>query len=373
MMKKNSKLIAILTNHEDDIYCFRKEVIEDLIKSGYQILVSCPYGEKLKLMESINLIFVDIKIDRRGTNLWKDIVLVKDYFALFRKYKPAVVLTFTIKPNIYGSIVASVMNIPYINNITGFGSIIEKAGLIKKLVMTLLKIALYKSSNVFFQNKDNMTFAIKEGIVKGQYMLIPGSGVNTERFSLLPYPEASEKVIFNYIGRILKEKGIDDYIEAAKKIKSVYTNTEFNIIGFVEPTELHYIEEFKLLQEKDIILYRGNQTDIRPFIERSHCTIHPSRYGEGMSNVLLESASSGRPVITTDISGCKEILEDNITGYKYHAGNKEELVEKISKFMALDNETRERMGELGRNKVMKDFSRELVINAYKDRILSLYE
>jgi len=369
--KSSKKLIALLTNHDDDVYCFRKELIESLIGDGYEILISCPYGEKLDLMKNIEYRYVDTQIDRRGTNIFTDFKLIMHYYKMLKKYKPAVILTYTAKPNVYGSLAAAWLKIPYINNITGLGSVIRKDGFIKKLLLFLFKLAFKESSCIFFQNQENMELAITNDLINGEYQLIPGSGVNTDRFALQPYPTDTETVVFNFIGRVMKDKGVDDYIEAAKRVKSIYPYTEFNVIGFVEPTESHYAEDLRQFQEQGIVRYRGNQKDIKPFIAEAHATIHPSTYGEGMSNVLLESAASGRPVITTDIAGCRETLEEGVTGLMYHAGNVEELVSKINTFLYMPNSLRCEMGKAGREKMIKEFSRDIVVKAYKERINKL--
>lgn len=368
-----SKLIALLTNNDDDIYCFRKELIEALVAEGCDMLISCPYGEKLELMKHINYIYDNPEIDRRGTSIKKDYKLYKHYKKLFKKYKPDVVLTYTAKPNVYASVAARKLKIPYINNVTGFGSVLNKKGLMKKFIMFLFKYAYKKSSCIMFQNETNMNLAIELGMVKGEYKLIPGSGVALDRFPVQPYPEGGngideEKVVFNYIGRILHDKGVDDYIAAAKIIKEKYPNTEFNMIGFIEPTESHYIDDLKRLEEQDIIEYRGSQKDVRPWILRSHAIIHPSTYGEGMSNVLLENAASGRPIITTDNPGCRETVNDKISGFIYKGGNIDELVFKIIGFLNMNNDSRKNMGLEGRKHVEKNFSREIVILTYKNEI-----
>jgi len=306
MSKK--KLVCLLTNHDDDVYCFRKELIEELISEGYEVLVSCPYGEKLELMNDIKFKYCDVKIDRRGTNVITDLKLIIHYYRMLKKYRPDVVLTYTAKPNVYGSLVASWLKIPYINNVTGLGSVINKKGMMRNFIMSLFRNSFRKADCIFFQNHENMELAINQGFVKGDYELIPGSGVNTERFPLQPYPDDTDTIVFNYIGRVLKDKGVDDYIEAAKRIKTNYPKTEFSILGFIEPTEIHYKDQLKQLQDQGIIVYRGSQKDVKPYITRAHATIHPSTYGEGMSNVLLESASSGRPVITTECLDVERLL-----------------------------------------------------------------
>lgn len=364
-----NKTIIMLNCHDDDVYCFRKELIESFANDGYTVVLSCPYGEKLELVKGPSTVLEDVSIDRRGTNPFHDLKLLHYYLKLYKKYRPCAVFAFTIKPNIYGGIAARMLHIPYLNNITGLGSGFDRKGIVKSMIIFLYKIALKKSSMVFFQNSENMKVALKLGMVSGLYQLIPGSGVNTERFPLQPYPDggngkSGETVVFNYIGRVLHDKGVDDYIAAAKIIKAKYPKTEFNIIGFVEPREIHYQKELEELEKQDIVIYRGQQTDVLPFLARAHSTLHPSMYGEGISNVLLESASSGRVLITTANPGCRETVDDNVTGFIY-AGGIENLIDKIEVFLSLDNETRKNMGVHGREKVVREFSREFVIEAYR--------
>lgn len=362
------KRIAIITNHADDIYCFRKELIEKLYDDGNEIIISCPYGEKLDLLNNIKFELDKPIIDRRGINPFEDLKLLIHYIKFIKKFKPDIILAYTIKPNVYASIASRYCKVEYINNITGLGSVLNKGKTLQYMIYKLLKFALKDSKCVFFQNETNMKLILNKNIISGKYQLIPGSGVNTSRFTLQEYPQDDDIIVFNYIGRILSEKGIDDYIEAAKKIKSKYNNTEFNIIGFIEPTESHYVEDFKELEKNKIIVYRGEQKDVRPFIQRAHAIIHPSKYGEGMSNVLLENASSGRPIITTDNPGCYETVDNNITGYIYSPGNVDELVEKIEQFINLTNDEKKSMGLKGRKKIEREFNRNIVIQKYMKEI-----
>lgn len=366
-------IIALLTNNDDDVYCFRKELIEALISEGFEMLISCPDGPKFELMKDISYFYDNPIIDRRGTNPIKDFGLMIHYYKLFKKYKPSVVLTYTAKPNVYASLAAHQLGIPVINNLTGLGSVETEIGIKKGFIMWLFKLVYKKSACMMFQNETNMKLAIEQGMVKGKYRLIPGSGVDTNRYPLQPYPEGGdgktgELVVFNYIGRILHDKGVDDYIEAAKRIKAVYPRTEFNMLGFIEPTEAHYERELEELGVLGIVKYRGSQQDVKPFITRAHATIHPSTYGEGMSNVLQESASSGRFLITTDNPGCKETVDDNITGFIYKRGDVEGLVLAIERFLKMPNSQRKQAGELGRKKMINLFSRQIVIKAYLEEI-----
>ena len=373
-------LIALLTNNDDDVYCFRLELIQAILAAGYRMLISCPDGPKFEVMEEIGIrknkefIYDNPPIDRRGTSVINDGTLMMHYHKLFRKYDPAVILTYTAKPNVYASLVAHRLHIPVINNVTGLGSVVNESGMKQKFIMWLFKTAYRGSACIMFQNSTNMKLAKDLGWVKDDSKLIPGSGVALDRYPIQDYPDggdgiSGEPIVFNYIGRILHDKGVDDYIEAAKRIKKKFPQTEFNMIGFIEPTEIHYEEELREMGKKEIVLYRGSQKDVKPWIKRAHAIIHPSTYGEGMSNVLLENASSGRPIITTDNPGCKETVDDGVNGFIYHGGNVDELIGRITHFVyEMTNEERKQMGLQGRTKVEREFSREVVIKTYLDKI-----
>lgn len=377
-------LIAILTNNDDDIYCFRLELIQAIRKAGYRVLISCPDGPKFKAMEDFGLIkgksyiYDNPPIDRRGTSIIKDGKLILHYRRLLKKYKPSFILAYTAKPNVYAGLVASRLGIPVINNVTGLGSVLNVKGIKKQLIMKLYKTAYRRSHCIMFQNSTNMELARKLGWIKGKSKLIPGSGVALERFPLQDYPEGGngvegEPIVFNYIGRILHDKGVDDYIEAAKRIKEKYPKVEFNMLGFIEPTEKHYVSELKELKKEKIVYYRGSVVDVKPWIKRSHAIIHPSTYGEGMSNVLLENAASGRPLITTDNPGCQETVNDKVSGFIYHGGDVDALVESIEKFIEMNSDDRRKMGLEGRAKVENEFSRDVVIKAYLDELSAIKE
>ncbi len=378
-------LIALLTNNDDDVYCFRLELIQAIINAGYRMLISCPDGPKFEIMEEIGLkkneafIYDDPPIDRRGTSVSNDWKLMRHYRSLFKECKPAVILTYTAKPNVYASLVAHRLHIPVINNVTGLGSVVKESGFKQKFIMALFKAAYRRSACIMFQNSTNMKLAKDLGWINGDCRLIPGSGVALDRYPVQEYPDGGngiegEPVVFNYIGRILHDKGVDDYIEAAKRIKLKYPKTEFNMLGFIEPTESHYETELEELGKEGIVIYRGSQKDVRPWIKRAHGIIHPSTYGEGMSNVLLENASSGRLIITTDNPGCQETVNDCISGFIYHGGDVDALVQKIETVVhEVPNKKRKQMGLEGRKKVEREFSREVVIEAYLGKIRELTE
>ncbi len=285
-------------------------------------------------------------------------------------------MTYTAKPNVYACFAAKALHVPIISNVTGFGSVIQMHGLKRNMITMLFRKAFRAADYIMFQNEENMRFALTHGFVKSGYQLIPGSGVSLVRFPLLDYPEGGDgtdgdPVVFNYIGRIFKEKGIDDYLEVAKRIKVKYPNTEFNLIGFIEPTESYYYDRIAELEAQGIIIYRGQQNDVIPWIKRAHIIIHPSMYGEGISNVLLENASCGRPIITTDNPGCIDCINNGVSGFFYRSGEMESLVELTEHFLKIPNKKRRKMGIEGRRKVEKEFDRNFVIQAYLKTIHEL--
>lgn len=361
--------VLILTNFGMGLFKFRKELIEQLIREKCEVYISLPKDEYTTKLEEMGCKFIDTKIDRRGTNPIRDLKLLLNYFKIIKKVKPHVVLSYTIKPNIYGGIVCKLFNIPYIVNVTGLGTAVENKSILQKITLLLYKFALKKASCVFFQNKENRDFFVEKKIVNGHHRLVPGSGVNLYYFNVIDYP-SEDTINFVFISRVMKQKGIEQYLNAAANIKKKYPHTVFHVVGFCEE---EYERKLKDLEKKGIIKYHGKIDDVREIYKISHCTIHPSFYPEGMSNVLLESAASGRPIITTDKSGCREIVEENKNGYIIKQKSTKDLIEKIEKFLLLSYEEKKQMGLAGRKKVEKEFDRQIVIDAYMEEIKKIAE
>lgn len=362
-----AKKVLFLVNHDVVIYNFRRELVERLINEGFEVYISSPYGERIDDLIKMGSHFIETSIERHGTNIVNDWKLLRYYKRIMKKISPDVVLTYTIKPNIYGGLAAQSLKIPYIANITGLGTALEKEGLLQKILIFLYKRAFKNIKTVFFQNKENQQFFEDKKIALGKHKLIPGSGVNLDYFSLLEYPK-SETIEFVFISRIMKEKGIEEYLEAAQYIRQKYPNTRFHVLGFCEED---YEGKLLELQKKGIIQYHGMQRDIRKFLRKAHCTIHPSYYPEGISNVLLESAACGRPIITTDRSGCREVVDDGINGYLIKEKDSKGLIETIEKFLHLSYEEKKNMGRAGRIKVKNEFNRQIVIDAYLKEIMNI--
>lgn len=356
--------VLILANSIGGLISFRKEVVEAILKAGHEVTISAPYDARMKELEAIGAKCVDTEVGRRSTNPVKDFLLIINYVKLIKKEKSNLILSYTIKPNVYGGMACRLSSVPQIVNITGLGTAVENPSLLQKFIFLLYKIGLKKVKTVFFQNSANKEFCEKHNLIPDCGRLIPGSGVNLTRFTAEDYP-VGDKIKFLFISRIMKSKGIEQYIDAAIAIRREYPNTEFHILGFCEDT---YENKLKYLNDNKIVVYHGLQKDVRPFIKNVHCLIHPSFYPEGMSNVLLESCAIGRPVITTNRAGCREIVDDGVTGFIVEQQNSQDMIEKVFKFIALPWEQKRDMGLAARKKVEQEFDRNIVVRAYLEAI-----
>lgn len=360
--------ILVLTNNINGIYNFRKEVMNAIVDKGYRVVISIPEdSDTSKYLRKIGCEIVQTKFAPRSMNPIAEFKLMLAYRKLIKQMKPVAVLTYTIKPNIYGGIACRLTGTPQIANITGLGDSIENGGWLQKITVFLYRFGVRKAKQVFFQNKENRDRCIKYGISNEQSVLLPGSGVNLQHHSYQTYPKDEGKTRFLFIGRLLKDKGIDEYFETAKAIRTKYPNTEFQILGKVDGSFQPRLDE---LTKSGVVHHLGKTIDVRPFICAVHCTIMPS-YHEGMSNVNLESASNGRPVITTDIPGCRETVDDGMTGYLAEPKNAKSLMSAVEKFLALSYEQKRAMGIAARRKVEKEFDRNIVVKAYLDEIDSI--
>lgn len=357
--------VLFMVNRDFVLYNFRIELAQRLLEEKNEVYICLPYGEKVEAMKQMGCQYIPVEIDNRGTNPVKDLILIHNYHRIFKDLHPDVILTYTTKCAVYGGIVAGWMKIPCLMNVSGLGTALEYKSILQKVMISLYKMAAKHATCVFFQNHENQEFFQKHRIHKGREHLIPGSGVNLNRWELLTYPDDEMGVEFLFVARIIKEKGIEEYLAAAKQIHEEYPDTVFHIAG---PCDGEYQEKLEEYEKNGIIKYHGMVQDIGLILKDVHCTIHPSYYPEGISNVCLESAASGRPVITTDRSGCRETVDDGITGYVFAQKNREQLIECVRKFLGLSNEERREMGLAGRKKMEMEFDREIVVGAYLEEM-----
>lgn len=362
------KTILILTNSDSGLFHFRKELLECLVQKGYQVLISVPEGAFKAQIEKLGCTCLPVKMDRHGMNPFRDAGLFLRYGGLMRKYRPELVLTYTIKPNLYGALQAGLHHVPCIMNITGLGMALQKEGLLQKVLLGFYRFSMKKAACVFFQNEQNLNFMKEKKCTASLVRLIPGSGVNLEEYKALPYPAKDGQIRILNITRIMKDKGIEEFLAAAENIKKRYPEVIFEIVGDYESDSRAFYElRIEELQKKDIIKYYGYQKDVKPFIRKSHLVVNPT-YHEGMSNVLLEAAASGRPVAATDIPGCREIFEAQKGGLLFCPQNVNSLMDALELFLGMTHDERRKMGQEAREYVATHFDRKKVIDAYLEEI-----
>lgn len=358
------KKILILANSSKGVYGFRNELVMELLKQ-YEVYISVPDEVCIQELEAEGCRIIMTPINRRGMNPVEDLKLFSAYLKLLKKIRPDMVLTYTIKPNIYGGFACRLKRVPYMTTITGLGSAMEGKGLLQSLTTFLYRVSMKKAECIFFQNETNQLIFQNRKIKGKSVQRVSGSGVDLTLFPYMELPAEAEPVRFIFVSRILKEKGIEEYLEAAGQIKEKYPDTEFWILGKCEE---EYEERLRELDEKKIICYFGMQKDVKTYLKQVHCLVHPSFYPEGMSNVCLEAAACGRGVITTDHTGCRETVDNGTSGYIIEKQNVSQLVKAMEKFLLLSREEKTLMGRKGREKVEREFDRKMVTKSYVDRI-----
>ena len=363
-MNEKKETVVLIGNHHIVIYNFRKEFVKRLIEAGYRVVVVLPCTKEAERIKELGCEVVDVPVDRRGMNPIKDAGQFLRYRKILKELKPRIVFTYTIKPNIYGGFACRLLKIPCVCTVTGLGKAIEEGGIMRNILLFMYKVALQRAQKVFFQNDANRAVFADKNIGGKRYALVKGSGVNLEEFSRMEFPPKTDSIRFIWVARIAKMKGIDIFLDAAERVKTKYPQTEFRVLGFIEED---YKEKMREYENRKIIDYRGMQQDVRPDLEESQCLILPSE-AEGMSNACLEAAACGRALITTDVPGCRECVADGITGYLVQPGSVEDLTEKIEKFICLPYNERKHMGEMGREKMEQEFSRETVVDVYMQEI-----
>lgn len=357
------KHVLMITNDTNFAWNLRREVLQRFVTEGYRVTLTGEILNFQKELEALGCELADIKTARHGTSILQDLKLFVRYFSVLRSRKPDVVLTNNIKPNVYAGLSCRILRIPYIPNVTGLGTPVEHPGPMQKLTTLLYKIGVGGAKAVLFQNTENLQFFKDRNMLshKSKIVLLPGSGVNLDSHPLLPYPD-SGKTHFLFVARVMKEKGIDLFLAAAKKFHR--EDHVFEVVGGCD--DENYLRILKEAQEEGLIVYHGLQHDMIPFYERCSCFLYPSYYPEGMSNVLLEAAASGRPVIAADRSGCRETVDDGVSGYIVPVNDEEATLQAVEKFLNLTWEERKAMGLKGRAKVEREFDREIVVQKYMD-------
>jgi len=363
-MKSGKVVIAL--NTAWNLFNFRAGLIKSLIENGYEVVAVAPWDEYVARLEKIGCRFVSLPMDNQGTHPGKDLILVWRFFLILSREKPDAYLGYTVKPNIYGSLVARILGIPVINNIAGLGVVFTKDSWLLHLVRGLYRFSLSDSKKVFFQNCDDRDLFVSKRLVnEGVTDLLPGSGVSLDTFSPVPLPR-NNTVYFLLIARMLWDKGIGEFVEAARLLKSKGINAEYCLLGFLDvknPTAISR-EQMDEWVSEGVVRYLGTSDDVRKEISKADCVVLPSFYREGTPRTLLEAAAMARPIVTTDSVGCREVVDDGVNGYLCRPKDAKNLAEKMERIVAMTFSDREAMGVRGREKVELLFDEKIVIDKY---------
>ena len=348
--------ILIITNHSYMLYRFRRELIEALHRE-HEVVLSMPFVGHEDDFAAMGLRCIDTAVDRRGINPKTDLKLMQTYRKLLKTEHPDLVITYSIKPNIYAGLVCSLLKIPFCANVQGLGTAFQRKGL-AQFVPLLSRTAMKKAKVVFFENEGNAReFTDRKILPREKITVLPGAGINLENFPLTAYPE-NDKIRFLYLGRIMKEKGIDELFAAMRRLYSELNGrVQLDLVGFFDDD---YEAEVKSMVDDGIAVFHGFQTEPVPYYAAADCVVLPS-YHEGLSNVLLEAAAIGRPVITSDIHGCKETVDNGTSGLLCRVKDTDDLYQKLLQMAAAGRTERKTMGLAARRKVEQEFEKNMVV------------
>jgi len=369
------KKILLISNTAWNIANFRTGLIEELIAAGFEVIAIAPPDDHVYRITALGIRFVPLAMNNKGTNPFQDLLLIAKCYCLLRQEKPRVVLTYTIKPNIYGSLAAHLLHVPVINNIAGLGNLFIKKSWVTSVAELLYWLALRNSKKIFFQNEDDLLLFVKKKIIRPQIAeRLPGSGIDVERFK--PYTISKnnngEKFVFLLIARLLWDKGIGEFIEAARSIQSKYSHVECQLLGFLDVQNPAAIsrQQVETWVREGIVTYLGETNDVRDYILRADCIVLPS-YREGVPRSLLEAASMEKPIITSNSVGCKDVVDDGGNGFLCKVRDSQDLTDKMERMLNLKPEERILMGQKGRKKIMLEFDEKIVISRYLEAVKSL--
>lgn len=359
------KKVMIISNVSDALD-FRRELIEKLTRK-YDVTIVCEDERYIPQYKTIGCGYIKSKSSQHGTNPLQELETVSDYKRILRENHPDLVITYTIKPNIYGGIACASQGVPYIANVTGLSEAIISGGLLSKVLLLLYRYGLRKASKVIFQNNSTSELFRSNLIIKDNAITVAGSGVNLQEHPFEEYPEESDELVFLSLGRIIKAKGIDELLGAAERIKTKYPYARFKLLGTIHENYDSKIDE---AVKAGTVEFEGQQTDVQFYLRNSHATIHAS-YHEGMSNALLETASAGRPILASAIPGCQETFDEGVSGIGFRPKDEDDLVRAIEQFIQLSYGVKRNMGIAGRQKMEREFDRNKVTQTHLDVIESI--
>lgn len=365
MLKKKKVVIAL--NTAWNLFNFRAGLIRAMISEGYEVVAVAPHDQYAPRLAELGCRYVALPMDNKGTNPLKDSLLFFRFLRLFWRERPAVFLGYTIKPNVYGSLAAHLSGVKVINNIAGLGTAFIRDSWLTRLVRMLYKSALSGSGHVFFQNNDDLDLFVAQGLVApGKVSRLPGSGINLDAFrNASGCDQSGGPFTFLLVARLLRDKGVGEYVDAARIVRKESPGVKFQILGFLDVQNQTAVtkQEMSSWVEEGVVEYLGVSDDVRPFLVAADCVVLPS-YREGVPRSLLEAAAMGRPIVATDVVGCRDVVEDGVNGLLCKVADADDLADKMSQMLHLSLDERARMGFAGRKKMEAEFDEKLVIGRY---------
>ena len=371
MLAGQPKLHVLVTvNAAWNIWNFRRPVVASLLGAGHEVTLLAPADEWVGPLETMGCRFVALEMDQKGIDPLRDLALIRRLRTAFRQIRPDVILSYTIKNNIYGAFAAHSANIPFIPNVSGLGTAFLSGGALQMIAEQLYRRAFASHPIVLFQNdEDRDLFVSRRLVCSTQARLLPGSGIDLDQFAAAEYPGDQASPTFLMIARLLRDKGVQEFVEAAALVRQRYPDARFQLMGAVDAENRTAIGRPQVDEwiRTHGIEYLGTCEDVRPHIARAHCVVLPS-YREGAPRTLIEAAAMARPLIATDVPGCRSVVEHGVTGFLCEARSAESLAHACMHFLDLPRERRLALGQAGREKMQREFDQALVIRAYSDAI-----
>jgi glycosyltransferase involved in cell wall biosynthesis len=364
--------VMIAVNSAWNLVNFRAGLIQSLVAAGHEVVAVAPRDDYEPQLQALGCRYLHLPMDTQGTHPLRDAMLLWRFMQILRRERPHVFLGYTVKPNVYGSLAARVLRVPIINNIAGLGAVFITQGWVTRVVRQLYRLALSGSAKVFFQNDDDRQLFITQRLVSADKTdLLPGSGINLARFLPSPLPRGP-RVRFLLVARMLWDKGVGEYVEAARILRTRGVPAEFCLLGFLDVQNPAAISKAQMSDwvAEGTIQYLGTSNDVRNEVAHADCVVLPS-YREGTPRSLLEAAAMARPIVTTDSVGCREVVDNGVNGYLCRVKDAADLAEKMEKICKMPPSEREAMGLRGRQKVSLEFDESIVIQKYLDAIDSV--
>jgi glycosyltransferase involved in cell wall biosynthesis len=363
--------VLITVNACWNILNFRKALVKKLISNGHQVSILAPTDETASELESLGCQILPLSMNVKGLNPLHDLRLIWTFKNIFRQHKPDIVLSYTIKNNIFGAIAARECKVPFIPNVTGLGTAFLSGGMLQHIAVQLYRYAFRKTPILFLQNEDDREFLETQKIVtREQSRVLPGSGVDLREFSPAEYKPCHDgPIVFLMIARLLRDKGVQEFVDAAAQVKKCLPTARFQLLGAIASNNRTAINSETVDQwvKSGVIEYLGTTTDVRPHISKCDCVVLPS-YREGAPRTLIEGAAMAKPLIATDVPGCRSVVEDGVTGFLCEVRQSESLADACLNFAKLSENERHRMGLEGRMKMEAEYDHLIVIGAYETAI-----